>query len=274
MSNQRRGNRSPARVQVFFFEKKVQPPRATVADCPHSVAGESATSPTLDLPEAFTAPPAQPGRAARRPTRGGSPDASRHTTEKLPAISFHSSPTEREIALVPACSAPAARPAPSRVATPSPIPGGCARDALEYHRLKLQQLAARGGGPTHFAEKALFGHTLYARGRMREAQVVFESIVAKEPDEAFAYTMLGAVYLSQNDDGRALALFDAALGLDPRDLAALVGRGEIRLRRGQPQAALLDLEQAIAVDPGGRDPFSERARALLVLARTLCRALR
>ncbi|HCF61309.1 MAG TPA: hypothetical protein DFS52_25350, partial [Myxococcales bacterium] len=76
------------------------------------------------------------------------------------------------------------------------------------------------------------------------------------------------------DDARALALYEAALALDPRDLAALVGRSEIRLRRGQPDAALGDLERAIGADPSGRDPFSQRARALMVLAKTLARALR
>jgi Tfp pilus assembly protein PilF len=86
--------------------------------------------------------------------------------------------------------------------------------------------------------------------------------------------MLGAIFLAQDDDAKALALFDAALHMDKNDLAALVGRGEIRLRKGQPQAALSDLERAIAADPSARDPFSERARALLVLARTLSRALR
>ena len=261
MSSQRGGQKTPARVQVFYFEKKASRPAPPVPAPAPGCEPDLPTSPGIELPVELMdgAPTPVPTRppGASRITRPGR----RRSTEKVPTVDHHSAPTEREM---------------PRVQTPAPVPNGCARETLEYHRLKLQQLAARDrkrgtGSP---ADLALFGYTLYARGRLREAQVVFESIVSKEPDEAFAYTMLGAIFLARDDDARALALFDAALSMDARDIAALVGRGELRLRRGQPQAALSDLERAICADPSGRDPFGERARGLLVLARTLSRALR
>jgi Tfp pilus assembly protein PilF len=255
MSSQRRRTKTPARVQVFFFEKKPKAAVTAVIDERVAEPCDTMTSPAIEIPQdaAVEVP-------ARRPKARG--DASSHITEKMriPEI-------EQQLALQ-------AKPLERRNTVPTPVAAGGAREALEYHRQKLEQFAARGEGQSHLADLALFGHTLYARGRLREAQVVFESIVAKEPEEAYAYTMLGAIFLAQNDDARALALFDAALGMDPQDLAARVGRGEIRLRRGQPDSALVDLERAIAADPSGRDPFGERARALSVLARTLCRALR
>ena len=271
MAKQRSGTtKTPARVQVFYFEKK-QPGRATrpsskldnpiaqASDPPPRDAPKAKASPVKALREA-TARVAKK-RAARAAARQVD-DHSRRITEKIPALAMpHVSPE----ALTD--------PENPRVPTPGGMPSG-ALEALEYHRLKLQELAARGYGSHALANLALYGHALYARGRLDEAQVVFESIVAKEPEEAFAYTMLGAIFLAQDDDAKALALFDAALHMDKNDLAALVGRGEIRLRKGQPQAALSDLERAIAADPSARDPFSERARALLVLARTLSRALR
>ena len=270
MSRQRSGKRTPARVQVFYFEKKkpgrptrpasrVDNPIAQASDPPPRVTREEEASPVKALREA-TATRAKK-RAARAAARQVD-DHSRRVTEKIPALAIaHLSPGTPTDPETP------------RVPTPGAMPSG-ALEALEYHRLKLQELAARGHGNHGLANLALYGHALYARGRLQEAQVVFESIVAKEPEEAFAYTMLGAIYLAQDDDARALALFDAALGIEERDLAALVGRGEIRLRRGQPKAAQQDLEKAIAQDPSGCDPFSERARALSVLARTLARTLR
>ncbi len=269
--NRKGSNKTPARVQIFYFEKKkpgrlATDPSAAVTTTDLPVPdSEALTSPANEVPLADLQREAAAKRRNARSRRGAAPRDHEHhhrrTTEKIPALGDGPhAPTEREAPRLP---------------TPAAVPGGCAREALEYHRQKLQRLAARAGGPTkEIADMALFGHTLYARGRLREAQVVFESIVSREPDEAAAYTMLGAIYLALDDDARALALFDAALGLEGGDLAALVGRGEIRLRRGQPQAAVQDLERAIGADPSGRDPFSERARALLVLAKTLSRTLR
>jgi len=97
---------------------------------------------------------------------------------------------------------------------------------------------------------------------------VFESIVAREPEEAFPYSMLGSLYLAQGDDARSLALFEAALVIDERDLSARVGRAEVRLKRGERCAAWFDLQLAARADPAGSDPFARRARRILDLLST------
>lgn len=277
-----RGNKTPARVQVYFFEKKPKPAvvakAGTADDNPVTEPSELPTStenPVPDLPDpkpsprrrttserAMSAGPANGRDQVRRSIRTELADPSRHPTIKIRAMGDPPPGTDRRV--VP------------RTPTPQAVPAGSAREALEYHRLKLQQMAARHRDDEgqKLTSMALFGHTLYARGQLRQAQVVFENLVSREPDEAFAYTMLGAIFLAQGDETRALALFDAAIGLQPDEMAALVGRAEIRLNRGQPEAALSDLESAIDADPSGRDPFSERARALLVLAKTLSHTLR
>ena len=66
---------------------------------------------------------------------------------------------------------------------------------------------------------------------------------------------------------QALAQFEAALALDPDDLAALVYRAEVRLARKKPAKAVEDLERALAVGAPG-DPFVARAKKLLTLARS------
>jgi tetratricopeptide (TPR) repeat protein len=148
------------------------------------------------------------------------------------------------------------------------------RDALAYNRAKIERLlrgdrrALEGLDASSLADVAVLGHQLYEEGRIQEARVVFEGLVAMDPQEAFPYTVLGAIFLAQQDVHRALALFEAALELDPDDVAALVYRGEIRLRLGNRPRGLRDLERALAIDPDGADsPFSARAREALARAR-------
>ncbi|MGI5863538.1 MAG: tetratricopeptide repeat protein [Myxococcales bacterium] len=303
MTDGRGREKPPARVRIYYFEKKPKPaptieeletrpgiditlpgPEADPfaafgpGELPESAAPTIRTS---ALPEKRSSQRPARNRAGRdrRTTPPSRPSAKRRSATARhppPPTDFEPLATPRETP--PAGAARAARdhkPDPVAAGRPTPQDGSSScEEALEYHRRRLQGLSARPQRDSSLADRALFGHALFASGRVREAQLVFENIVACEPEEAFAYTMLGAIYLAQGDDARALALYEAALALDPRDLAALVGRSEIRLRRGQPDAALGDLERAIAADPSGRDPFSQRARALMVLAKTLFRTLR
>ncbi len=280
-----RNKRTPVRVQVFYFEKKEEASTAR---------GPADTVPMMEaVPDPFAtfAPVAAPAGFEPTVKMDIPPDIqalhdeiSRRVTPKMPQPVVPSRGLLKggAAADVPRPRATRKR-APAqrtRKPTPAPVPapnavtleGGSAAQALEYHRLMLQALAARADARSReLIDRAIFGHTLFARGRMREAQVVFESIVAGEPDEAFPYTMLGAIYLAQGDDGRALALFDAALTMDPADPAALVNRAEIRLRRSQPKLALKDLERAITGGRTGPAPFLPRAQALANLARAMVR---
>lgn len=306
-----RNKRTPVRVQVFYFEKKQpatpppeqspRPPADTVPTMeavPDPFASFVPAQPPADFeptvrmdapPEEVRAlreeisrrrtpkvgQPAPPprgllkgGAAADAPLQTRGPRRRPQTSQKPHKVD---KPRARRPLPAPA-SPPASPPAPAAPDTePEVLAADSAEQALEYHRIKLQGLAGREHVAVGLVDQALFGHRLFARGRMREAQVVFEGIVAREPDEAFPYTMLGAVYLAQGDDGRALALFDAALTMDPADPAALVNRAEIRLRRRQPKLALKDLERAIDGARRGPAPFLARARALAAHARAMLR---
>lgn len=120
------------------------------------------------------------------------------------------------------------------------------------------------------ADLAAFGHRMFEIGKLDEARVIFEKLVGADTRDAFVHTMLGTVYLAMNAQDRALALFQAALKIDPNDLAAVVYRGEIRLNRGKLKAALDDLARAVTLAPAS-DPFVERARRLMRMARGLAK---
>lgn len=113
---------------------------------------------------------------------------------------------------------------------------------------------------------AILGHELFTLGRVQEARAIFEGLVVSSPTDGFARTMLGTICLALNDFDRALTLFEAALELDPADLAALVYRGELRLDRKKVRQAVVDFERAIALGTDD-DPFVARAKRLLKLAR-------
>ena len=78
--------------------------------------------------------------------------------------------------------------------------------------------------------------------------------------------MLGTILLGAHRLDEALEQFEAALEIDPEDLAALVYRGEIRLSKRKVARALEDLERAVKLGPAS-DPFVARARKLVTLAR-------
>lgn len=145
--------------------------------------------------------------------------------------------------------------------------------ALRYHVRKLDELlsapspadALRSMTRHELAEMSLFGHQLFESGRLEEARVVFEGLVGLDVADAFPHTMLGTVYLAMGRPDRAAALFEAALAIDPDDLAARVYRAELRLQSADGRRAVQTLQAVVAAGPPG-DPFVERARRLLELS--------
>jgi tetratricopeptide (TPR) repeat protein len=104
------------------------------------------------------------------------------------------------------------------------------------------------------------------QGRLDDARVLLEGLIAIEPQIAFLRTSLGCVYLKMDRADEALAEFDAALALDEADVAAHAYAGELRLERDDNGMALAHLEAAIALDPEGRNAFANRARTLRLRA--------
>lgn len=119
---------------------------------------------------------------------------------------------------------------------------------------------------TAFSELMRLGHEAFQAGRVNEARVVFESLVSSGRAEPFAHTMLGTILLGAHDLDAALEQFEAALALEPDELAALVYRAEIRLAKRKVARAIEDLERATKLGVAS-DPFVGRAKKLLRIAR-------
>jgi tetratricopeptide (TPR) repeat protein len=116
-------------------------------------------------------------------------------------------------------------------------------------------------------DRITLGHQLFSLGHVQEARALFEALAAAPPtsEDAFVHTMLGTVLLALEEFDGALGCFEAALALDPDDVAARVYRGELRLREHRARLAADDFTLALEL-AADDDPFAERARRLLALS--------
>jgi len=106
------------------------------------------------------------------------------------------------------------------------------------------------------------GCDLAAVGRLDEARLVFEGMIAMNAQDAAAHAALGTVYQKQGRLKDAMDEYSTALGVDPTQPIALANRGELRMRQGD-RGGMEDLKSAVRNDPTGITTGGRRARALL-----------
>ena len=111
------------------------------------------------------------------------------------------------------------------------------------------------------------GTRLAQAGRLEEARILFEGLTASNPQDDGAHAALATIYEKLGRRDAALDSFDAALALCPEHPVALMGRGELRLRMGELEAGVQDVQRAALADPQGRTSAGRRAAGLLAVLR-------
>ncbi len=111
---------------------------------------------------------------------------------------------------------------------------------------------------------AQHGYTLYLNGKFRDAQVIFEGLVAIDPRNDYYYRALGVVYHRRGDAERAIRQFSHAVKVNPRSPSAYVNRAEVHISRRDYPSALQDLERALR-SGGPNHPVVRKAGALRTL---------
>jgi len=111
----------------------------------------------------------------------------------------------------------------------------------------------------HIAE---IGCDLIAAERYADAETLFAGLVALNPRDPAARLALANVLRQLERPAEALEQYDAAVRIEPTNVAALVGRGELRLHRGEREG-MGDLSQAVLCDPEGKTPAGKRAQGIL-----------
>ncbi len=108
------------------------------------------------------------------------------------------------------------------------------------------------------------GHQMLQAGRVQLALEIFQGLVAVAPQDTVFHTQLGASLMTLERVDEAFDAYDKALLLNSANVDALVGRGEIFLRRGQVPEGLKDLSRAIEFDPALKRRATQRARGTLL----------
>lgn len=111
----------------------------------------------------------------------------------------------------------------------------------------------------------LTGYNMFSEGRLDDARNIFEGITVLDDKNAYAFSILGAIYQKQENYDLAIMRYNQALTIFPDDINALTNRGEVRLKLGKFEEAAADLKRAIELDPNKQHPAANRARLLVSL---------
>jgi Flp pilus assembly protein TadD len=109
------------------------------------------------------------------------------------------------------------------------------------------------------------GYNLFTEGHLEEARTIFEGITILDNKNAYAFSILGAIYQRLEQYDLAVTRYNQALELYPEDISALTNRGEVFLKQGRFDEAAADLRKAISLDPAKEHPSANRARLLVSL---------
>lgn len=124
----------------------------------------------------------------------------------------------------------------------------------------------KGYAPEELHCISQLGYTLFLNGKIRDARIIFEGLVAVDPRNEYYYRALGVVYHREGDPERALRQFGHAITVSgQRSVAAFINRAEVHIARRDHMRALDDLELAVRLAPDPRDPLGRKARALRTL---------
>ena len=99
---------------------------------------------------------------------------------------------------------------------------------------------------------------LIASGQFGAAEPLVERLIATNAAGARAHLLQGQIAAGRSDYAAALDAFDTAVGEEPHNLAALVGRARMEEALSDGNAAMADFSAAIAIDPHSPDARAGR----------------
>ena len=110
---------------------------------------------------------------------------------------------------------------------------------------------------------AALAYRYYEQGKMHEAEVLFEGLVAVDPALYYGYAGLGAMALREEKLDVAVDQLTRAAALKPQDPTVYANLGEALLRQAKLPEAATEFKLALKLDPNQNDPGANRARAIL-----------
>ena len=107
------------------------------------------------------------------------------------------------------------------------------------------------------------GYYLFLQGKIEQARVIFEGLVAIDPKNAYYYRALGVIYWRMKEAQKALKQFTYAIRVAPKDISSYVNRAEVYVSAGHFSKARKDL--GYVLEHAGREELAlvNKSRAIL-----------
>jgi tetratricopeptide (TPR) repeat protein len=102
------------------------------------------------------------------------------------------------------------------------------------------------------------GVALYQKGRLDQAIAEFNKAIELNPRDAEAYNYRGSAYLKKGQIDRAISDYDQVLRLKPRYAEVYTDRGVAYGAKGQYDGALADFNRALELNPRYAPAWSGR----------------
>lgn len=131
----------------------------------------------------------------------------------------------------------------------------------EAGRVSLSQLF--GLAKQEIEAIAVIGFQLYEQGKVGDAELIFNGLIALDSHVYYGYAGLGALALAEEKLDDATRWLTRAAELNPEDPTVHANLGEAFLRQARVEEAAAEFQQALTLDPGAADPGANRARAIL-----------
>jgi tetratricopeptide (TPR) repeat protein len=116
---------------------------------------------------------------------------------------------------------------------------------------------------------AKIAYQLLNTGRVDSALDIYKGLVAASPYDSVFHCHLAACYYTRENYDLAMKHFERSLEINRSNVDALVGRGELFLRKGMISEALGDWKKAIDLDPEAKRASTKRARANILMLKEM-----
>jgi tetratricopeptide (TPR) repeat protein len=119
-------------------------------------------------------------------------------------------------------------------------------------------------GPVSFE----MADSAYRERRYDDATVLFKTYTETRPNNAWGFYMLGLSAWKSGDRVQAESAFVQSLALDSTHVKSHLNLSRVLLEAGQPDSALVHIEQAIALDSTSGEPLRLQGRAFEAQGKT------
>ena len=116
---------------------------------------------------------------------------------------------------------------------------------------------------------AKIAYQLLNTGRVDAALDIYKGLVAASPYDSVFHCHLAACYYTRENYDLAMKHFERSLEINLSNVDALVGRGELHLRKGKIPEALADWKKAIDLDPEAKRASTKRARSNILMLKEM-----